>query len=266
MRTTSPNRRLRLAAHVRACEIDGQVILLDLKANRYIGIGGMTSSRLADRVDGWPARSAEGAQAIDSAFTSVGEDNSLGSSDRLTESLTSRGLLTADNTPRPSDVRKSPPVAEATASLDLGDIGASSAVGPRQVGTFLCSAIRAAWWLRSRSLHSIASVVASRHERHQQRNPQSHRRAGADPAGFAQMMQCAVVYERLRPLLLTANEKCLFDSLALMSFLAAEGLFPNWIIGVKTGPFGAHSWVQAGPTVLNDQHDHVRRFRPILVV
>jgi hypothetical protein len=35
---------------------------------------------------------------------------------------------------------------------------------------------------------------------------------------------------------------------------------------VTTRPFGAHSWVQDGTMVLNDQHEHVRGFRPILVV
>ena len=80
------------------------------------------------------------------------------------------------------------------------------------------------------------------------------------------MKQYAATYERLRPLLLTANEKCLFDSLAMMGFLADQDLYPRWIIGVKTRPFGAHSWVQAGSTVLNDQHEYVRQFRPILAV
>ena len=73
-------------------------------------------------------------------------------------------------------------------------------------------------------------------------------------------------YETLRPFVFTARDKCLQDSLALIGFLASEGLFPHWVIGVKTRPFGAHSWVQLGPTVLNDHHDHVRQFVPILVV
>jgi len=80
------------------------------------------------------------------------------------------------------------------------------------------------------------------------------------------MKACASAFERLRPLVFTAQEKCLYDSLALMAFLASEGLFPRWIIGVKTGPFGAHAWVQSGHTVLSDQHEYVRRFQPILVV
>jgi len=67
-------------------------------------------------------------------------------------------------------------------------------------------------------------------------------------------------------LLFTSRDHCLFDSLALLNFLALDGLSAHWVIGVKVQPFGAHSWLQQGSTVLNDQHDRVRRFTPILVV
>ena len=80
------------------------------------------------------------------------------------------------------------------------------------------------------------------------------------------MRPALLAYETLRPFVFTAREKCLLDSLALVMFLAKDGLLPRWVIGVRTGPFGAHSWVQCGTTVLNDQHEYVRQFRPILVV
>jgi hypothetical protein len=80
------------------------------------------------------------------------------------------------------------------------------------------------------------------------------------------MRDAIATYDRLRPLVLTKHDRCVHDSLTLLGFLASEGLFPHWVIGVKTGPFGAHSWVQSGATVLNDLHENVRRYRPILVV
>jgi hypothetical protein len=67
-------------------------------------------------------------------------------------------------------------------------------------------------------------------------------------------------------LLFTAHDRCLHDSLTLVRFLATKRLFPRWVIGVRTRPFAAHSWVQSGPTVLNDVHEHARDYRPILVV
>ena len=80
-------------------------------------------------------------------------------------------------------------------------------------------------------------------------------------------LQSAVAwYLRTRPLLSTAHEQCLKDSLTLIRFLASERLYPQWVIGVRTRPFAAHSWVQEGSLVLNDVHETVRRYTPILVV
>ena len=55
-------------------------------------------------------------------------------------------------------------------------------------------------------------------------------------------------------------------SLALLDFLARRGVFADLVLGVKLNPFGAHSWVQTGPVVLNDAVDHVNAHTPILVV
>jgi hypothetical protein len=70
----------------------------------------------------------------------------------------------------------------------------------------------------------------------------------------------------MRPLVITSHDKCLHDSLTLLRFLAAEKLYPSWVVGVRTRPFAAHSWVQSGDLVLNDTHEYVRGFTPILVV
>ena len=241
------SRRLRLAPHVGACALDGQVILLDLRTNRYLGISGMASVALAKCVEGWPTHSAPNAPSSEATHHQA-------TSDQLSRHLIIQGLLTDC---QPTDARSVPfssTLGEPTASLDLGDIAMRTKVGPWHVASFLNCAARTAWWLRRRSLHSIAKVLSGRRE---------SLNMAADE--LAQMKECAVVYERLRPLLFTAREKCLFDSLALTNFLATESLFPRWVIGVKTAPFGAHSWVQAGTTVLNDQHEFVRRFRPIFV-
>ena len=76
----------------------------------------------------------------------------------------------------------------------------------------------------------------------------------------------AARYTRLRPFALTTYDRCLNDSLALIHFLATQGHFPRWVIGVRVQPFGAHSWVQSGDVVLNDLPENVRHYRPILVV
>lgn len=56
---------------------------------------------------------------------------------------------------------------------------------------------------------------------------------------------------------------CLFRSRMLLSYLRRGGLDAAWIIGVRTWPFEAHCWLQAGDLVLDDTLDNVRSFRPI---
>ena len=63
-----------------------------------------------------------------------------------------------------------------------------------------------------------------------------------------------------------AQDACLFDSLALMRFLSYYVIFPTCVIGVQTGPFGAHCWVQHDAVVFNDAPEYVRRYTPILTV
>jgi hypothetical protein len=59
---------------------------------------------------------------------------------------------------------------------------------------------------------------------------------------------------------------CMFDSLALLNFLAWYGLFPEWVFGVTAEPFEAHCWVQAGTIVLNDTVERAGALIPILQV
>lgn len=243
MRIPPSRQGLRLASHVRACHDDGQVILLDLRHNKYLGVGGPQSSALADQVEGWPKSSERTDARANPAAIGV-----------LMQRLVSKGLLTHT----PSEHLPDGTVEEATSSLDFENGATGSSISARRLGRFLQSAAVAALWMRCRSLQSIAMAVSARRQRLQG--------AAFDAGALDAMWSSTAAYERLRPFVYTSRDKCLHDSLALIAFLASEGVFPRWVIGVKTRPFGAHSWVQSGGTVLNDQHENVRRFHPILVV
>ncbi len=236
----TPSPRMRLASHVRACECDGHVILLDLRHNQYVGIGEATTQALAGHVEGWPTSSERIHPPLNSAA-------SIDAAQRLL----SRGLLTNSL----FDQHQNPTIEEASATLDTESGSTNQGIGIRRLAQVLKSVAIATWWMRSRSLQAIAMAVTARRER--------LRRPKADSLDV--MRAGTTAYEKFRPFVFTAREKCLLDSLALVGFLATEGAFPRWVIGVRTGPFGAHSWVQSGPTVLNDQHEYVRQFRPILV-
>lgn len=62
------------------------------------------------------------------------------------------------------------------------------------------------------------------------------------------------------------NYLCLFDSLALLLYLARYNLYPMWVFGVREAPFFAHCWVQAGTVVLTDYRDKVTPFTPIMAI
>lgn len=233
--------RLWLAPHVRACDCGGHVILLDLLHSRYLGIGQPASTGLAARVVDWPTCDSSGP-----SFPGKGTPGDLA------QDLLARGLLVRG---RMSQLTQ-PSLAEPTATIDLNHELARRHLSARRILQFAASAATAAWWMRFLCLQAIANAIVKRRGWQQA--------AAADP--MAAMRSGTAAYEALRPLLLTARKECLLDSLALIAFLAMEGVFPRWVLGVKTAPFGAHSWVQSGRTVLNDQHEQVRRFRPILVV
>jgi hypothetical protein len=242
MRILTPDRRLRLAPHVRACASEGQVILLDLRNGAYLGIGGETCSALAEHVDGWP-------RSVDA----VHECTTLEATQRIAMGLLQRGLLTD----APSKQAPHATVEEVTASLNAEDGAPDSGVSIRRLTRFVSCAAETSIWLRCRSLEAIAAAVQARRDR---------LHAASASSSLESTRSATAAYERLRPFAFSAHRNCLHDSLALVAFLASEGAFPRWVIGVKTRPFGAHSWVQMAATVLNDQHEAVRQFQPILVV
>ena len=67
-------------------------------------------------------------------------------------------------------------------------------------------------------------------------------------------------------LLRTAADRCLARSIALAGCLAATGDQCQVVLGVTSLPFSAHCWAQKGDVVLNDTHEEVLRYTPILVI
>jgi hypothetical protein len=59
---------------------------------------------------------------------------------------------------------------------------------------------------------------------------------------------------------------CLLQSAWLIEFLGQANLSADWVFGVRTWPFSAHCWVQAGDVVLNDTVERVAPYRVILKV
>ena len=271
-----------LADHLRACVVGDRVILLDLRRDRYFALQGQQARVVAQviRADTCPSdpkapRTVPFESSSPTAGVGYADTDDHGSRRRRTHQagdqmapLIKAGILT--NRPAfPVGLRGNAPLQSATLSID----GASQRdAGPETSGSFgpfdipalrlpdvyrvAQATVQAAFCLRFRSLGAIA------------RSLQIHRRRRgiAEGADLRPVRQAAAVFGQLRPWLFTARDHCLLDSLALMLFLTHRRLPARWVIGVADRPFRAHAWVQARELVLNDLHDHVRRFTPILVV
>lgn len=238
---TSQSSPYRLADHVHACRFDDQVVLLDTRRNRYLGIGGAQLAALSSCIAGWSIATSDQALATKGANL-----------DALVKPLIDQQMLTSELTPRPP-----PPLLEdPLESFDSWSPAQAASAWSDLVVMAWCGALTAIW-LKRRCLADIATSVrrlrAEETSVEAQRSPDKLRAAVA-------------AYLRLRPLLFTAHDRCLHDSLTLVRFLATKRLYPRWVIGARTRPFAAHSWVQSGTIVLNDVHEHARDYKPILVV
>lgn len=234
-----------LAPHVRACAHDGQVILLDLRRSRYLGVAGARFAGLAAVVRGWPDLDGFPRSSAMPLTADV---------EALAAPLVRQGLLRHDTlAPGPGTPAALP---EATRSLNAEEFIDSAPTDLARMVRFVRCSASASLRLRLLSLHWIAADITA----HRPKSTIPAMRPASRP-----LRRAVAAYLHLRPLMFTAQDRCLHDSLSLLGFLAAEGWHPNWVIGVTTQPFRAHAWVQAGDLVLSDLHENVRRYTPILV-
>ncbi|MBC7673069.1 MAG: lasso peptide biosynthesis B2 protein, partial [Polaromonas sp.] len=192
-----------------------------------------------------------GEEAVDAATKDI---YASATSNGWIKPLLRQNLLT--NEPITASRGRPQAVGEALSSLNMEDAN-DAGVGWRDLARLWRSTLVASSWIRRLSLDEIADRIATLRRRN----------SGESGPRFANAVLHAVAtYERLRPLALTSHDRCLYDSLTLIHFLAMRGLFPTWVIGVRIHPFSAHSWVQSGSVVLNDLAERVRHYQPVLVV
>lgn len=93
----------------------------------------------------------------------------------------------------------------------------------------------------------------------------SRQKARADVLADAAILATAMRFDANRSIVPIAR-RCLIDSVALARMLLGRGLAADLIFGIRTGPFAAHCWLQAGEHILTCPHDEARNFTPILVI
>lgn len=231
--------------HVYFCETEDGVIFLDLKRDQYLGLAAKSAAVLPLVLRGW---SSSGPYTEPPAMSSADEV------DATIKLLTRRDLVCGD------EGEGKPAVPVAVPAVDMIRPGQTLMMRPRirfsHVVRFCLACIRAALALRGRRLDLVVASVRSSY-----RTSSSSSRFEAAAA-----IELTEVFRRLRAFAFSEKDKCLLNALALIYFLALYGQFPMWVIGVKSGPFGAHSWVQHGGLVLDCDPKHASYFTPILVV
>jgi Transglutaminase-like superfamily len=237
--------RYALADHVFVCLNGEHLVILDLKEDRYWALEAAQTAGLGALVDGWPVAATEEAQSADSASPEA---------NAAIEVLKGRGLLTEGI----------PPGKAATPITAIAPMRELVSEAETSAGTRLGS------WLKFFTASALAKLRLRTwpFERVIQRVKRRKELEGrnASPLDAEWARKLVEAFARYRVFLFSSKDECLYDSLALLEFLARYGIYPDWVFGVQTRPFAAHCWVQHGDIVFNDTVEHVSGYTPIMVV
>ena len=225
-----------LRTHVHACLSGGQLVLLDLRADRYFALEAAEAAALAPLVRGWPVSAADAA----------------GGDETMARELLERSLLTQNE----SAGKPATPVVIESVATELTVDGGVPHLGARRIAAALVATARAAIVLRCWSLVRIVRRVSRRKSLYH----------GTGSSSLERTRDLTMAFEYLRPFLYSPRDACLFDCLTLTEFLAMHGVFPTWVFGVRAKPFAAHCWLQHEGVLLNDSVVRTGSFTPIMTV
>ena len=233
----SSGKRYFLARHAYACAAGDQLVFLELHSGKYLRVATSSSGALAKWVSGWPGTGAREERP------------------KVLQDLLERGVLTTDIA-RGKDATFACPPARAKALADMA-LSSPSRINRRH----LCAFFRAVAIARfSLALKKLTPIV----DRTRRRKAAAEKTAAAFE--LPHLRGLLEIFDTLRPFAFGTHDVCLLHSITLLEFLAQYRIFPNWILGIQTTPFRAHSWVQYEEYLLSDTPAGVEMFTPILVV
>jgi Transglutaminase-like superfamily len=239
-----------LTPYVYPCHTRHGAVLLHLPRNKYYGLNMADVLYLKKVVRNWPG--PEGDAFATSAPVAFEE----GTMTCLIQSLLKADVL-----------QPTPPsrggIACSRVSLDgpLASVGdeiiQKASVRPTHFATFVFSLLSAASCLRCLPLKSTVGIVSRR---------KSRVTSNGYDFNLEHAAELVFVFRRLRPYFFVAEGNCLLHALTLVTFLAIHREFPCWVLGVRTEPWGAHSWVQHGDYLLDTNPEKVCEYEPILAI
>lgn len=237
-----------IAAHIFVCVTGDGSVLLDLKRDKYLGLGMMETRWVASAVDEWPKPIWDELENHPPAEGAVEE---------LLESLADAGILTRNVGDGVASARRA--VFDMKKEwTSIGDeLEVESKVTAAHVVNFSRAFVEARLSLALRPFEATVEKVRAR---------KAARGRNFELCSPLQVADMVDVFRRLRTFVFAAEGRCLLHALTLVNFLARCDFYPEWVIGVSTQPWGAHSWVQWGDFLLDTNPEKVCQFAPILVV
>ena len=242
-RTVKTDLRYYLAPNVYICIANGQFVMLDLQSDEYLGCDRNQTIALTRLLSGWPRNSEQ---------KEAGLSLNLEAMHAATRDLVRKGLITSDQ----QRGKESKPPAVSDPSRFLIPEGAipDSKANILDIANFFFACARAERMLRRRSLQESVDHVRIRKEKNKSREFDLNRAT-----------EKLAIFNSLR-MFYPAAYLCLYDSLALLEFLARYHLFPTWVYGVQAEPFKAHCWIQEDDFALNESPEVIRVYTPIMAV
>jgi hypothetical protein len=241
--------QLHIAPQIFVCVTGDGSVLLDLKRDKYLGLGRIETEWVASVVDTWPKPIWD---ALENPVPPDGNEVQ-----KLLASLTDAGILTQNSEERCSAERRA--VADMKAEwISIGDeMEVQSRVTATHVANFAKAFAEARLSLALCPFEKTVERVRDRKEK---------RGRDFEVCHALHVAAMVDVFRRLRPFVFAAEGRCLLHALTLVNFLARCDFYPEWVIGVSTQPWGAHSWVQWGNLLLDTNPENVCQFTPILTV
>ena len=227
-----------LMPHAYICAREDYVVLMDAELGKYLAIDGRQSRHLSELIEGWPNTESSSPQR-GRAMTSQSK-----SAERIVQQLLHRRLLTED----PSIGKKAAPTSGHLPLKTFPIFTLDRSLRPhlRHLPNFIRACLRAN---RLSTGIRLARVV----ERLQARR----RRWGALVPDTEKLERLVRAHHHLRPLIYTWYDRCLYDSIVLLEFLALYRVDATWVFGVHTSPWIPHCWVRSGNYLLNDTPGNV---------
>ena len=218
-----------LPRHVHFCGRGDVFVFLDLKRDDYTLINGETAIALQ-------------------ALLSSGEEKH----DALKE-LLEEGLLTTDGLAGRTVVATDMDLA--VEPLVDADEPVPTSVNFFHIVHFVTACLTAAVKLRWQHIERVVASVERRkfHHAHLKRDWNARAR------------ELTGVFQRLR-YFFPFDYLCLYDSLALVEFLARYRIFPTWVFGIRLDPWTAHCWVQDGRFTFNEGVEEAAGYTPIMAI